>query len=240
MRCIDEWLRSNNGRSAEGTTLSANASWYTARTGVSGSTNQNGNAFGRWGSSTVSGPNQTVHTQSQSNARGSAGSFSSSTGAEGAGVCGARGNTSGGVKTSGGDVYAGADGNVFKKTSDGWENYDNGSSNSVREPSTAPKTSTATQPRPSTHGRASTTAAQPQGSTQGSRPGAPERTSSGAAQAGGAGRFAQLEQDRQARLGGARPQRQFSEGRAGRSDAARDGRGGRPALRAATIRVSQR
>ncbi len=205
---------------------SANASWYNARTGVSGSTNQNSNAYGRWGSSTVSGPNQTVHTQSRSNARGSAGSFSSSTGAEGAGVRGAGGNTAGAVKTSGGDVYAGADGNVYKKTSDGWEKYDNGSWNQVQKPSTAQKTSAGTQPRPSTQGRAPT-AAQPRASTQGSRAGATERTSSGVAQAGGAGRFAQLEQDRQARLGGAQRQQQFSEGRAGGVGAAHGGGGGR-------------
>ena len=149
---------------------SANASWYNARTGVSGSTNQNSNAYGRWGSSTIAGPNQTVHTQSQSNARGSAGSFSSSTGAEGAGVHGAGGNTAGAVKTSGGDVYAGADGNVYKKTSDGWEKYDNGSWNAVQKPSTAQRTSAATQTRPSTPGRAST-AAQSQASTQGNRVG---------------------------------------------------------------------
>ncbi len=41
-------------------------------------------------------------------------------GAKGAGVSGAGGNSAGAVKTSGGDVYAGADGNVYKKTSDGW------------------------------------------------------------------------------------------------------------------------
>src|SRR3954451_18860367 len=63
----------------------AQGSYYNPRTGVSGSTNQNANAYSHWGSSTFAGPNQTVHTQSGSNARGSAGSFTSSTGAEGAG-----------------------------------------------------------------------------------------------------------------------------------------------------------
>ncbi len=113
---------------------SANASWYNARTGVSGTTNQNSNAYGRWGSSTVTTQNQTVHTQSQSNAQGSAGSFSSSTGAKGAGVSGADGNSAGAVKTANGNVYAGADGNVYKKTDDGWQKYDNGSWNSAPKP----------------------------------------------------------------------------------------------------------
>ncbi len=115
---------------------SGNANWYNANTGRTGSTQQNSNAYGRWGSTTVSGPNQTVHTQSQSNARGSAGSFSSSSGAKGAGVSGAGGNSAGAVKTAGGDVYAGADGNVYKKTDSGWQKYDNGSWNSVDKPST--------------------------------------------------------------------------------------------------------
>ena len=113
---------------------SGNASWYNANTSRSGTTQQNSNAYGRWGSSTISGPNQTVHTQSQSNAQGSAGSFSSSSGAKGAGVSGAGGNSAGAVKTASGNVYAGADGNVYKKTSDGWEKYNNGSWSSVQPP----------------------------------------------------------------------------------------------------------
>ena len=115
---------------------SGNASWYNANTGRAGTTQQNSNAYGRWGSSTVAGPNQTVHTQSASNAAGSAGSFSSSSGAKGAAVSGAGGNNAGAVKTSGGDVYAGADGNVYKKTDSGWEKYDNGGWNSVNKPTT--------------------------------------------------------------------------------------------------------
>ena len=116
---------------------SANASWYNGRTGISGSTNQNRNQYGSWGSSVVSGPNQTVNMQHQSNAQGSAGSFKSSTGAEGAGVRGANGNSAGVVKGEGGNVYAGADGNVYRHTSDGWSKYDDGSWNSVQKPGTA-------------------------------------------------------------------------------------------------------
>lgn len=153
-----------------------NASWYNPRTGISGSTQQNANAYGHWGSSTISGPNQTVHTQSQGNARGSTGSFSSSTGAEGAGVHGAGGNNAGAVKTAGGSVYAGADGNVYKKTSDGWQKYSNGSWSPVQKPNPP-------QNRPAN---------------------LPQR----APTEGQAGRFSQLEQDRQARLGGFERQQQ--------------------------------
>jgi len=119
----------------------ANANWYNARSGITGSTNQNYNQYGSWGSSTFSGANKTVTTQHQSNAQGTAGSFQSSTGAEGAGVKGAGGNNAGAVKTSGGDVYAGADGNVYKKTSDGWSKYNDGSWNPVTPPTNAKNSS---------------------------------------------------------------------------------------------------
>ena len=177
-----------------------NASWYNARTGVSGSTQQNANAYSRWGSSTISGPNQTVHTQSQSDARGSAGSFSSSTGAEGAGARGAGGNSAGAVKTADGNVYAGADGNVYKKTDDGWQKYDNGSWNQVQKPQA-----------PATRNRGGTPAQR-----------APAEGNLAGATAGGeAGRFqgfdpaGQLEQDHQARFGGYQRQQQFGAAREG-------------------------
>jgi hypothetical protein len=114
----------------------AYGSYYNGHTGVSGSTTQNWNPYERWGSSTISGPNQTIHTQSGSNANGSAGAFNSSTGAEGAGVHTSNGNNAGVVKGQGGDVYAGADGNVYKKTDNGWEKYDNGSWSPVQPCST--------------------------------------------------------------------------------------------------------
>ena len=178
---------------------SGNANWYNARTGVTGSTNQNSNAYGRWGSSTLSGPNQTVHTQSQSNARGSTGSFSSSTGAKGAAVSGAGGNSAAVVKGAGGDVYAGADGNVYKKTSDGWSKYDNGGWNSVQKPA-------AGQAGAATANQGGTRAA---GST-GNLSGATQRA--GASRAEG---MRQLDQDNAARNFGAQRQREFGGARAG-------------------------
>src|SRR4051812_48230397 len=104
----------------------AQGSYYNPRTGVTGSTSQNDNAYSRWGSSTFAGPNQTVQTQSGSNARGSAGSFTASTGAEGAGSRGINGNSGSVVKTQSGDVYAGHDGNAYQHTSNGWSKWSNG------------------------------------------------------------------------------------------------------------------
>jgi|GEM_PF-358029 len=105
---------------------SANGSFYNARTGVSGTTSQNSNAYGHWGSSVVSGPNQTVNTASGGNARGSAAGFSSTSGAQGAAVHGAYGNTGGAVRTANGDVYAGANGHAYQHSPSGWSQWSNG------------------------------------------------------------------------------------------------------------------
>jgi hypothetical protein len=210
---------------------SGNASWYNANTGRSGSTQQNSNAYGRWGSSTISGPNQTVHTQSQSNAQGSAGSFSSSSGAKGAGVSGAGGNSAGAVKTSSGDVYAGADGNVYKKTDSGWQKYDNGSWNSVQKPTNQSQTasSAATQRSAANESTASTarsgTAQQPATNTAraGDYSGASASARSGG---GGFEGMGQLEQDRSARMMGGQRQQQFESMRGGGGGFAARGGGG--------------
>jgi hypothetical protein len=138
-----------NGGSAQG-------SYYNPRTGVTGSTTQNANAYSRWGSSTFSGPNQTVNTESGSNARGSAGAFSSSTGAQGAGYHGVNGNTGGAVKTQNGDVYAGHDGNAYQHTSSGWSKWNDGGWQPVNPP-----TSSST-----TRGQGNTTPSASVGSTQ--------------------------------------------------------------------------
>ncbi len=204
-----------------------NASWYNANTGRTGSTQQNSNAYGRWGSTTVSGPNQTVHTQSQSNAQGSAGSFNSTSGAKGAGVSGAGGNSAGAVKTSGGDVYAGADGNVYKKTDNGWQKYDNGSWDSVQQPANG-KNASAQNAAGSAQASAARSGATASGAgtSQAHATGATQRASTGGT--AGSGRFegmGQLEQDRSARTMGAQRQQQFGAARAG-GFAGRAGGGG--------------
>jgi hypothetical protein len=112
----------------------AYANFYNPRTGISGSTTQNASPYARWGSSTITGPNQTVHTASGSNARGSAGAFTSSSGAAGAGYRGVNGNHGGVVQGSGGDVYAGRDGNVYQHTDSGWSKWSNGGWSPVQPP----------------------------------------------------------------------------------------------------------
>src|SRR5262249_7311946 len=64
---------------------------------------------------------------------GTVAGVSTSQGGKAAGASTAWGNTAVG-KTSGGNMYAGHDGNVYKNTGNGWEKYDNGSWNSVNKP----------------------------------------------------------------------------------------------------------
>ena len=169
----------------------ANASYYNARTGVSGSTNQNVNPYGRWGSSTFAGPNQTVNTQSQANSNGRAGSFNSSSGAKGAGYQNAITSGSGGaVKTQSGDVYAGHDGNVYQHSDSGWSKYSDGSWNPVQPPANRPNA-----PASNTNTL---------GASQGSTLGASQfRGANGTGGYMERGNYQQLEQDRLGRQAGA-------------------------------------
>lgn len=149
---------------------SAHAYGYNPSTGVAGSTTQNANAYGRWGSSTVSGPNGTVNTASASNARGTAGAFNASNGAQGAAVHTSSGNNAAAVQTKNGNVYAGKDGNVYQHSSSGWSKYDNGSWQQVQKPTTTSAqanhpnyqkpTTTSAQANHSTYQRPATTSSQ--------------------------------------------------------------------------------
>jgi len=202
-----------------------NASWYNANTGRSGTTNQNSNQYGRWGSSTISGPNQTVHTQSQGDSRGNVGSFSSSSGARGAGFSGADGNKGGVVQGSGGNVYAGADGNVYKKTDSGWEKYTGTGGSGTWQPvdpqSAAQSRTNSGSQNLSGQTQGQATEARSQnlpGATQGQGAQARSQNLSGETQRGGG--FAQsfggqLENDHAARMGGQQRYQQFGAQRGG-------------------------
>jgi len=211
------------------------ASFDNNNTGRSGSTTQNWNQYERWGSSTVSGPNQTINTQSAANAQGRAGSFSSSTGAKGAGVQGAGGNQAGVVKTAGGNTYAGADGNVYKNTGDGWSKYDNGAWNPVTPPAnnraaTGQSTQDGTQAQAqraqnATAGAQGSAGAQAQSQARanagtrqqagGTAAAAPARSGAAGAQSVSRESYNQLEQDRQARTQGFQRQQSFGAAHAG-------------------------
>jgi hypothetical protein len=114
------------------------ASGYNPWTGTSFATSQGHNQYSSWGSTVVNNGNNWAEAQHYSNANGTTGSFQTSKGSAGAGVSGANGNSGFVAKDANyNNVYAGADGNVYKKDSSGnWSKYDNGSWTPV-DPTTA-------------------------------------------------------------------------------------------------------
>ena len=114
------------------------AAGYNPWTGTSWSTSQGHNQYGSWGNTVVSNGSNWAEAQHNTNANGTTGSFQTSKGSEGAGFSGANGNSGFVAKdANNNNVYAGADGNVYKKDSDGnWSKYNNGSWTPV-DPTTA-------------------------------------------------------------------------------------------------------
>ena len=110
---------------------------YNPWTGSYAATSQGHNQYSQWGSSVVTNGNNWAEAQHVTNSQGSAGSFQTSKGSAGAGVSGANGNSGFVAKdANNNNVYAGVDGNVYKKDSNGnWSKYDNGSWTPV-DPST--------------------------------------------------------------------------------------------------------
>jgi hypothetical protein len=114
------------------------ASGYNPWTGTSWATSQGHNQYSSWGSTVVNNGSNWAEAQHHSNANGTTGSFQTSKGSAGAGVSGANGNSGFVAKdANNNNVYAGVDGNVYKKDSNGnWSKYDNGSWTPV-DPTTA-------------------------------------------------------------------------------------------------------
>jgi hypothetical protein len=106
------------------------ASAYNPWTGGYASTRQGHNAYGQWGSSVASRGNQWVQTGHVTTAGGTTAGYRTSTGQAGVIHSGPGGTT---VKTNNGNVYAGHDGNVYKKDQGGaWSQYNqNGGWNKV-------------------------------------------------------------------------------------------------------------
>lgn len=102
---------------------------YNPWTGTYATTSQGHNQYSQWGSSVVTNGNNWAEAQHVTNNNGTAGSFQTSKGSAGAGFSGANGNSGFVAKdANNNNVYAGADGNVYKKDSSGnWSKWDNGS-----------------------------------------------------------------------------------------------------------------
>ena len=97
---------------------------YNPRTGAYGETRQGSNVYGNWGSTTVQRGDDWAQTAHSTNYRTGSTTAAGRTSEGGAAVTrsGAAGNTSV-AKSGSGDVYAGHDGNVYKKSGDGYQKY---------------------------------------------------------------------------------------------------------------------
>jgi len=105
---------------------------YNPYTGASAATHQGSNGYSSWGSSEVSKNGESAYSQHYSTAQGTTGSVQTSEGGKAYGASGAYGNSAAAGKSSNGDMYASADGNVYKNTGSGWQKYgSNGNWNSV-------------------------------------------------------------------------------------------------------------
>ncbi len=101
---------------------------YNPWTGTYAATSQGHNQYSQWGSSVVTNGNDWAQAQHVTNSQGTAGSFQTSKGSAGAGYTGKNGNSGFVAKdANNNNVYAGADGNVYKKDSSGnWSKYSDG------------------------------------------------------------------------------------------------------------------
>jgi hypothetical protein len=107
---------------------------YNPRTGAYGATRQGSGVYGSWGTTGVQRGDQWATTSRvTSNVTGatsrvtqtSQGAAVSRRGPQGSGFVGAN---------ESGDMYAGHDGNVYRKQGDSWQKYDSGGWNSVQQP----------------------------------------------------------------------------------------------------------
>jgi hypothetical protein len=194
------------------------ASGYNPWTGTSFATSQGHNQYGSWGSTVVNNGSNWAEAQHGSNANGSAGSFRTSGGSAGAGFSGAGGNSGFVAKdANNNNVYAGADGNVYKKDSSGnWSKYDNGSWTPVDPSTGAAQTKNSQNLGSSKQGGSTNTPSASSGSTSNSRPDGSQRGQAqttpgatptpkqpGAADPGSSGTMGQLQNDARNRDRGA-------------------------------------
>ena len=93
---------------------------YNPRTGAYGQTRQGANPYGSWGSTSVARGDQWASTQrTTNNATGVTTRTTQSSAGSSARVTGPGGSTAAVGKSNSGDLYAGHDGNVYKKDSSG-------------------------------------------------------------------------------------------------------------------------
>jgi len=121
---------------------------YNPRTGAYGQTRQGSNVYGSWGTTAVQRGDDWAATSRVTN-RATGTTTRATAGSGGGEAITRRGpEGSGGVaRTGSGDVYAGKDGNVYRKQGDSWQKYDNGGWSDVNKPQPSAGTQAAGQTR---------------------------------------------------------------------------------------------
>jgi len=214
---------------------------YNPRTGAYGQTRQASNVYGSWGSTTVARGDDWAQTAHVTNNRTGSTTAAGRTSEGGAAVArsGAAGNTAI-AKSGSGDVYAGHDGNVYKKDGDSYQKYENGSWNTVTPPTAEQKQQAKSQAQTQAQGAKSgtqttSTQARAQGAQAGTQAaGTARSTASTSAWSGDTA--SQVQRDASARAAGTQRTSTYSgvqSGSAkassyggGRSTSARSGGGG--------------
>jgi hypothetical protein len=166
---------------------------YNPRTGAYGATRQGSNVYGSWGTTAVQRGDQWAQTSRVTSNR--TGDTTRVTRGSGGGTAVTKrgpGADSGAVRTGSGDVYAGRDGNVYRKQGEGWQKYDGGSWNDVQRPENTP-----------TRDASGTTTR--------------DRAASPTTYGGGSGTYDQLDRDSRARTEGQQRTRDYSSYQGGRS-----------------------
>jgi hypothetical protein len=110
-------------RSREGGTITSER---TIETGDGDQYTASGEQSRGQGSSTITGADGSITTETRRNDGRSVTSIEGSGGGQGMSVSGPGPGRTTIAESGSGDLYAGHDGNVYKKTDDGWQKYDNG------------------------------------------------------------------------------------------------------------------
>lgn len=109
---------------------------YNPWTGTYAATTQGRNQYNQWGNSVLTNGNNWARSRHGTTSRGTAGSFENSGGATGVGFSGTGGNRGFVTRGANNNIYAGGDGQVYKKDSaGGWSKWDNGNWTPVQPPS---------------------------------------------------------------------------------------------------------
>lgn len=129
---------------------------YNPSTGNAGYRAGGGNAYSSWGRAGVTNGEDWVRGGYKSGPGGSVGAIQGSGGAGAVHGETRYGNGATVAKNQDGDIYAGKDGNIYKKTDDGWEQQSGGSKSGK---TSSPKSSQTAANRPSTQSSASRSSA---------------------------------------------------------------------------------